>query len=90
MMLEKDRGKKMIVIVTLFTVLPGKTDTLMKEVEPLIKAMRRESGCIKYIFNHNINNIDNFAFIEHWEDQASVDAHIRSDHLKQLKQSARS
>jgi quinol monooxygenase YgiN len=75
---------KMIIIVAQFTVLPGKIDALMKEVKPLIEATRKESGCITYILHQDIKNPDNFAFIEHWRDQASVDAHMRSDHFKTI------
>lgn len=74
----------MIIIVAQFTVLPGKTDALLKEVEPLIEATRKESGCISYILHQDIKNPDNFAFIEHWKDQASVDTHMRSDHFKKI------
>jgi len=74
----------MIIIIAQFTVLPGKTDALMKEVEPLIEATRKESGCITYILHQDIKNSNNFAFIEHWKDQASVDAHMRSDHFKTI------
>jgi len=74
----------MIIIVAQFTALPGKTDALMKEVEPLIEASRKEAGCIRYILHQDIKNSDNFAFIEHWKDQASVDAHMRSDHFKTI------
>ena len=75
---------KMIIIVAQFTVLPGKTDALKKEVEPLIEATRKEPGCISYVLHQDIKNPDNFAFIEHWRDQASVDAHTRSDHFKTI------
>jgi len=75
---------KMIIIVAQFTVLPGKTDALMKEVKPLIEATCEESGCMTYILHQDIKNPDNFAFIEHWKDQASVDAHMRSEHFKTI------
>ena len=74
----------MIIIVAQFSALPGKTDALMKEVKPLIEASRKEPGCITYILHQDIKNPNNFAFIEHWKDQASVDAHMRSDHFKTI------
>jgi quinol monooxygenase YgiN len=75
---------KMIVIVAQFTVLSGKKDTLMKEVKPLIEATRKEPGCIRYILHQDIKNPDNFAFVEHWKNQESVDKHMQSDHFKTI------
>ncbi|MEK6796488.1 MAG: putative quinol monooxygenase [Spirochaetota bacterium] len=74
----------MIVIVAQFTVLPGKIDALIDEVKPMIEATRREAGCIDYILHQDVKVPENFAFIEHWEDQASVDAHMASAHFKAI------
>ncbi|MBI4978635.1 MAG: antibiotic biosynthesis monooxygenase [Spirochaetes bacterium] len=74
----------MITIVAQFTALPGKTEAILKEIEPMITATRRESGCISYVLHQDIKNPDNFAFIEQWKDQASVDAHMQSDHFKTI------
>lgn len=74
----------MVVIVAQFTVKKGMIDAFMKEVAPLIAATRKESGCIDYILHQDVKTPEDFAFIEHWKDQPSVDAHMNAPHFKEI------
>ena len=48
----------------------------------LIGPTRRESGCISYeLFLNNADPSD-FTFIEEWENEAALDAHLQTDHIR--------
>ena len=40
-----------------------------------------DSGCVKYELCRDLNDPLHFAMLEEWEDQASLDAHMKSAHF---------
>ncbi|MEG3436939.1 putative quinol monooxygenase [Pannus brasiliensis CCIBt3594] len=48
----------------------------------LLEPTRRENGCIRYDLFQNRENPAEFTFIEEWQDQASLDAHLASPHIR--------
>jgi quinol monooxygenase YgiN len=50
----------------------------------LIDKTRAEDGCIVYELMQNNDDPTNFTFVEEWIDEAALDAHLQSDHIKDL------
>ncbi len=61
---------------------PGKEDTLRSLLMGLIAPTRKESGCITYELLHKKGNSREFTFVEEWEDEAALEAHFATDHIK--------
>ena len=55
---------------------------LIKEI--VEKTTTLDKGCIKYEMHRDINDPLHFAMIEEWEDQASLDAHMKSPHFLEI------
>ena len=48
----------------------------------LIEPTRREPGCIAYeLLRNNVDPTD-FTFVEEWESDAALDAHLQTDHIR--------
>jgi quinol monooxygenase YgiN len=58
----------------------------VNEVRALLQSLqeptRRETGCISYELLQNKNDPTDFTFVEEWEREADLDAHLASDHIK--------
>lgn len=48
----------------------------------LLAPTRQEKGCIQYDLLQNNEDPTDFTFVEIWESQADLDAHLASDHLQ--------
>ena len=62
-------------------------EEFIEQVYPFMKALHKlthefDSGCIQYDL-HKVNTKENeFCFIETWENQESLDEHMKKDHFK--------
>ena len=74
----------MIKVVAGMTIAPDKIDAAMDIVNELIAATVKEAGCIGYNFCKATDSEDAYAFIESWQDQAALDAHMASEHFGRL------
>ena len=74
----------MITIVAKCKIKAGMAEEYKIAAKPLIEASQKEAGCIAYNLYEDIADPNVFAFIEHWEDQAAIDAHNNSEHVKQI------
>ena len=79
---EKGLTIIMIKIVAKFNVQSNKKDTFLKYAAELINSSRKEEGCISYILHQDMNHLNNYAFIEVWEDQEAIALHNQSDHFR--------
>ncbi len=61
---------------------PGKEDALRSVLKGLIAPTRKESGCITYEMLQNKENSREFTFVEEWKDEAALEAHFATDHIK--------
>jgi quinol monooxygenase YgiN len=52
--------------------------------EIVAKTNANDKGCISYALHQDANDPLHFAMIEEWEDQASIDAHMKSKHFVEL------
>ncbi|PSB05277.1 putative quinol monooxygenase [Merismopedia glauca] len=49
----------------------------------LVEPTRQESGCIRYELLQNLSDPTEFTFIEEWESEAALNAHLSSAHISQ-------
>ena len=48
----------------------------------LLVPTRSESGCVSYELLQNRQNASEFTFVEDWADDASLNAHFTTEHVK--------
>ncbi len=60
----------------------GKEDALRSVLIGLIAPTRKESGCIMYEMLQNKENSREFTFLEEWQDDAALEVHFATDHIR--------
>ena len=43
---------------------------------------RAEAGCLSYVATRDLKTAGRYVFVEEWESQAALDAHMRTPHLR--------
>ncbi len=61
---------------------PGKVETLRNLLATLIEPTRGEPGCLSYELLQNPAEETDFTFVERWADQAAIDRHMQSAHVR--------
>lgn len=58
--------------------------TFLKMAEEMVACTRKEEGCMMYVLtaSRTVENI--LVYMERWETQAHLDAHMKSEHFKRL------
>ncbi len=69
-------------IIARFIARPDAIDALRAECQAMLEPTRKETGCIRYELLANTANPAEFNFVEEWADQATIDAHMATPHLK--------
>ena len=72
----------MIIVTAYVTIKEGSKDKFMAAVQPCIDATRREEGNISYNLYASIEDDCKFTFVEEWESQEKLDAHMKSPHFQ--------
>jgi len=72
----------MIRVVAHLYAKPEKVDELKAMLLGLLEPTRKEAGCIVYELHQNTADPSEFTFIEEWESDAALDAHLQSPHLQ--------
>jgi quinol monooxygenase YgiN len=57
-------------------------EELKKLLVGLVAQTRRESGCIQYHLYRNNADARDFTFVEEWESDATLEAHLKKPHLQ--------
>jgi len=70
-----------IVVVGSLKARPGKEDETAAALGALVAPTHAEDGCILYALNQGVEDKTRFAFVERWESQAKLEAHLGSDHI---------
>lgn len=60
---------------------PDSVDQVRLILSNLIKPTRNESGCISYELLQNRTDQTDFTFVEEWESDAAIDAHLTTKHI---------
>lgn len=61
---------------------PDRVEDLKTLLLSLIEPTRQEDGCIQYELLQNHSDPTDFTFVEIWESDRALDAHLNSEHLK--------
>ena len=65
--------------------LRAKTDKITEvqvALSALVEPTRAEQGCIWYELMQNNDDPADFTFVEEWSDDASLDAHLSTEHIQ--------
>ena len=67
---------------------PDKIEETREALLGLIRATRAEDGCIAYELMQNNADPTDFTFVEEWSDNATLDAHLQTEHINHVVQRA--
>jgi len=76
-------SKQTIRVIAHLIALPEKVEELKSLLLSIIEPTRQESGCIKYELLQNNNDPTDFTFVEEWESNDLLDAHLASAHIQE-------
>lgn len=71
-----------IVVVGSFTAREGREDDALAAFEGLVGPTHAEDGCILYALHQGAEDPRRLAFVERWESQELLRAHLGSDHVQ--------
>lgn len=67
-----------------FIALPEKVEQVKSVLIALVEPTRQENGCILYQLLQNPKVLTDFVFIEEWESEAQLNAHLKSPHINEV------
>lgn len=74
----------MIKVVAKSKVKSEKLETVLALYEELVSDTRKEDGCIVYELYQDVQDATVVTMIEEWEDQASLDRHMKTEHFLRI------
>ncbi|MBP1755216.1 MAG: antibiotic biosynthesis monooxygenase [Firmicutes bacterium] len=74
----------MIKVVAKNKVIEDQIETVIGMYEELVNATRKEVGCIVYELYQDEKDPTVLTMIEEWEDKASLDAHMKTEHFVRI------
>jgi quinol monooxygenase YgiN len=81
---KKSEPMKKTVIARL-TIKKEAVDNFVQFAQRIVTETRKETGCISYIlYKNSFGQEAQFIFYEEYKDQAALDFHNKSEHLKQF------
>jgi len=66
--------------------IPQNREEVLRRVKKLQDAARKESGCVDYNWSQSLDDSNKFIIFEIWDSEASLQAHLDSEHVKEFKQ----
>ncbi len=69
-------------VVAFIEVEPGQEAVLEEAARACITLTRQEAGCLDYTLHRDRAEASRFVFVETWETEAALDAHMRAPHLQ--------
>jgi quinol monooxygenase YgiN len=73
-----------VVVVGAFTAREGKESEAEEAFKALVDPTHAEDGCILYALHRGHDDPRKLAFIERWASKEAIDAHLESDHVKDV------
>ena len=58
---------------------------VLKSLEVVTDATRKEEGNISYVLHKDVSNPSKFIILEEWKSQAAIDFHNQTAHFQNLK-----
>jgi quinol monooxygenase YgiN len=77
-------GIGMIKVVAKSKVMDDKIEVVQKLYHELVIETRKEDGCIIYELYQDEKDSTVLTMIEEWEDKASLDNHMQTEHFKRI------
>lgn len=74
--------QKTLRVVARVVALPEQVEALKELLIGLVEPTRQEPGCLYYELLQNQQDPTDFTFVEEWESQEHLKAHLASEHLK--------
>jgi len=74
----------MISILAKNVVRPAEVESFKALARDLVLQTRTEPGCIAYALNEDLKDSRVLTFIERWENQEAIDAHMKSPHFLRI------
>lgn len=71
-------------IIARFNARPDTVEALRPLLVGMLEPTRKEAGCLRYELLNDRDASTTFTFVEEWADQAAIDAHMQTPHLKAL------
>ena len=65
----------MIIVYAKFYIKEDKKSQVLKEIEGLISASKKDVGCLEYSLYESTDNQLEFVMIENWESQEAIEKH---------------
>ena len=75
-------------VVAHLTSKPETIDATRAALEGFIEPTRAEAGCVYYELMQNNADPTDFTFVEEWESDETLDAHLESPHITRFKEKA--
>ena len=72
-------------VVALLRARPGCEVQLRELARSLLEPTRAERGCLRYFLVENPNDPAALIFVEEWEDEAALEAHLQTPHLRDAR-----
>lgn len=69
-------------VVARFLARPGREAELAPVLSALLRPTRQELGCYQYDLLVNPSDPRDFCFVERWEDDAALDRHLATGHVR--------
>jgi quinol monooxygenase YgiN len=73
-----------VVVVGSFVARDGKESEAIEAFRALVEPTHAEDGCILYALHQGHDDPRKLAFIERWESKDLLEAHLGSDHVKEV------
>ena len=77
---------KPIVTIALVKVKAGTETEFQAAVAKILAPTRQEAGNISYVYNQNLDDSTEFAFVEQWKSIEDLNAHMVTPHMEQFFQ----
>ncbi|GAA6237630.1 putative quinol monooxygenase [Apilactobacillus micheneri] len=63
------------------TIDPNKRAEYLSFIDDLVNKSLKDKGNLSYAHYQDVNDENQYLILEHWESQAALDAHSKTDHL---------
>ena len=71
-----------LVLAGTFRLAPERLEAFRPHILAMLTATRAEDGCVEYAFAQDVADPGLLRVFETWRDQAALDAHFQSPHMK--------
>lgn len=74
----------MVTVIVRVKAIEERRKEFLTLVSEFVEKTRKEEGCTAHEFLQDVNNKNNFVFVEKWVDEEAVNRHNNSDHFVRI------